>query len=248
MRNAALSAINRRQFELNSVGPVVSFTFDDFPRSALTVGGPILKNYGVCGTYYAAMGLMEAVNGLGKQFCAEDLAILLAQGHELGSHTFGHLSARSTPLEQFVADALKGKAAVEQITGGERPHSFSYPYGHVSLRVKRRLGRAYASCRGIVPGVNHWPVDLNLLKANSVYHHAFNPGRFQRLLEEATRTDGWLIFYTHDVSESPSDFGCTPAELERLVQLVSQTGARVLTVCQVLSGACLRGRIESFAK
>ena len=38
-------------------GGVVSFTFDDFPRSAWSNGGAVLEEYDVRGTYYAAMGL-----------------------------------------------------------------------------------------------------------------------------------------------------------------------------------------------
>ena len=51
-------ALNRRLTARIPVNPVrnksasalVSFTFDDFPRSAWTVGGPILKQHGVCAT------------------------------------------------------------------------------------------------------------------------------------------------------------------------------------------------------
>ena len=98
IRWGALEAFNRRDFNLYRSGSMVSFTFDDFPQSALHIGGSILKSYGVCGTYYAAMGLMDQINGLGRQFSAADLAILLQDGHELGSHTFDHLSCRSSSL------------------------------------------------------------------------------------------------------------------------------------------------------
>jgi peptidoglycan/xylan/chitin deacetylase (PgdA/CDA1 family) len=33
--------------------PVISFTFDDFPRSALVKAGAILRERGLAGTYYA---------------------------------------------------------------------------------------------------------------------------------------------------------------------------------------------------
>jgi peptidoglycan/xylan/chitin deacetylase (PgdA/CDA1 family) len=38
--------------------PMISFTFDDFPRSALHVAGRILEDHGIAGTYYVSLGLM----------------------------------------------------------------------------------------------------------------------------------------------------------------------------------------------
>ena len=36
--------------------PVASITFDDFPKNAWTLGGPVLARHGVRGTYYTAGG------------------------------------------------------------------------------------------------------------------------------------------------------------------------------------------------
>lgn len=232
-RNAALSAVSRRNFSLGDAGPIVSFTFDDFPRSALTVGGKILKDHGVRGTYYAAMGLMGQTNQLGEQFTRGDLDDLLADGHELGSHTYGHLSGRSTPFQQFEADVLKGRTEVERVTDVREPQAFSYPYGHATWRAKAKVGALFSSCRGICPGVNSRPADLNLLRANNIYSGTFQLGQVRRLLEQAMRERGWVIFYTHDISASPSEFGCTPAQFEGLLQLVVQNGAQIHTVGQV---------------
>jgi len=80
----------RRPFLLRNDVPNISFTFDDFPRSALLTGGAILSRYGVRGSYYASLGLMGKQAPTGTIFVAEDLQRLLAQGHELGCHTFDH--------------------------------------------------------------------------------------------------------------------------------------------------------------
>ncbi len=44
---------------------------------------------------------------------------------------------------------------------------------------------------------------------------------------------GWLVFATHDVSESPTRFGCTPALFERIVDYAEKSGAHVLPVRDV---------------
>jgi peptidoglycan/xylan/chitin deacetylase (PgdA/CDA1 family) len=237
IRRGVISAINRHDLPLSGAGPVVSFTFDDFPQSALRVGGAILKSYDACGTFYTAIGLMNQINGLGRQFCVEDLHALLRDGHELGSHTFGHFSCRSSTLCEFEADVWKGREAVEQITGGDRPHHFSYPYGHITPRAKLRIGTQMSSCRGITPGINKSPVDLNLLLANSLYSSSLCLDSIDRLLALNEERRGWLIFYTHDVSMDPSAFGCKPFEFEDVVKLAIKRGSRILPVGQVVLNA-----------
>jgi peptidoglycan/xylan/chitin deacetylase (PgdA/CDA1 family) len=233
-------AANRRDFPLSESGPFVSFTFDDFPQTALHVGGTILKDYGVCGTYYAAMGLMGRTNSLGRQFSASDLQGLLREGHELGSHSFGHLSCRSTPLHDFEEDVLKGITAVEQITGSSHAHHFSYPFGHATLRSKRRIGAMVSSCRGNMPGINRSVADLNLLRANALYSSSFKFDSVDRLLTTNAKCRGWLIFYTHDICEHPSPYGCTPAEFESVVRLATAKCRNVLPVGQAISTVAQR--------
>ena len=76
-RRKTLCSLYSRRVPWGDRGPVVSFSFDDFPRTAYTVGGAILKSLDVRGTYYTAPGLMDTTNHLGEQFRAEDLRSLL---------------------------------------------------------------------------------------------------------------------------------------------------------------------------
>src|SRR2546422_1017858 len=91
LRRRVLTDFHRRIVPLSTRDPIVTFSFDDFPRSSLTVGAEILERFGARATYYVAMSLMDTVNHLGEQFRREDLVALLDRGHELASHTFGHL-------------------------------------------------------------------------------------------------------------------------------------------------------------
>jgi peptidoglycan/xylan/chitin deacetylase (PgdA/CDA1 family) len=230
VRRMVLSSLRGREYSFPEREPIVSFTFDDFPRSAYEIGGTILKSYGACGTYYAAMGLMGQTNKLGELFNSDDLRHLLSEGHELGSHTFSHVSCRSTSLKLFEADAQKGKDAVIEYTGRSKSHNFAYPHGHVTLRTKGRIGPQMNSCRGIFSGINVPPVDLNLLRANPLYNKLTDFGSIDRLIRLNDRRKGWLIFYTHDIRETPSGFGCKPGQFETVVRLVARFRARILTV------------------
>src|SRR5882672_4602790 len=79
-----------RPAKISWPGGIVSFTFDDFPRSAWVNGGAILEEYDRRGTYYAAMGLAGAANHLGPMFEAGDLRAAHARGHEIACHTYSH--------------------------------------------------------------------------------------------------------------------------------------------------------------
>lgn len=233
IRWGILESINRRDFSLIGSRPIVSFTFDDFPQSALHLGGSILKNYGACGTYYATMGLMDQVNSLGRHFSTEDLTTLLRDGHELGSHTFSHISCRSASFRDFQANVIKGMNAVEALTGGSLPQQFSYPYGHATFLAKPRIGGIFSSCRGIIPGINQSPVDMNLLRANRLYSCCFDIKSIEHLFEANERCRGWLIFYTHDIAENPSSFGCKPGEFESVVKMAVKRLSLILPVGQI---------------
>jgi len=232
----------RRTVALNGLGPLVSFTFDDFPRSAYQVAGPILEQFGARGTYYVASGLRDTSSELGELFHAEDLYSALEKGHELGTQTFRHSSCRLLSLNDFCNDVQHGKQAIDNIVG-HNSTSFAYPYGHVTLRSKRRLGPQLTSSRSIISGFNGPDIDLNLLRANRLYGDVDQRSEVADLIQENAKRKSWLIFYTHDVRPNPSEYGCTPELFEFAVSEAARSGCRIITVAQVLSelGAAIPG-------
>ena len=234
VRRNILCAAFQRTVPLGDHGPLVSFTFDDFPRSAYLVAAPILEKFGGRGTYYVAGGLKNVTNELGELFCSEDLHSAVEQGHELGTQTFRHSSCRSVPLQEFWTDVQQGKRAIEDVVG-HNSTNFAYPYGHVTLRGKRLFGPSLMSSRSIIPGLNGPQVDLNLLRANRLYGDIDQMPEAAALIEENARRKSWLIFYTHDVRPQPSEYGCTPRLFEAAVSAAAHSGSRILTVQKVLS-------------
>jgi peptidoglycan/xylan/chitin deacetylase (PgdA/CDA1 family) len=233
VRRKLLCSRHRRLAALGHSGPFVSFTFDDFPRTAYTAGGAILRSLGVRGTYYVAMGLMNKSNDLGEQFRLEDLHAASADGHELATHTFSHHSSRGVSLGAFQEDVRKGRSAVQEMASLVPSDNFAYPYGEVTLAAKQTVGKEMMSCRGIYGGWNGPLIDLNLLKANSLYGHLDQLKIVEQLILENEKEKGWLIFYTHDVRPNPSVYGCTPELLESAV-IAGTSSAKILPVAEVL--------------
>ena len=240
VRRKTLCSLYSRHVPWGTRGPVVSFSFDDFPRTAYTVGGAILKSLGATGTYYVAKALMNTENKLGEQFCPEDIHSLLGDGHELASHTFSHISCKSVPISAYRDDVIRGRKAIEQVTGISDSGNFAYPFGDVTLEAKKTLGPQLCSSRSIFPGFNGPNVDLNLLRANSLYGDSDQLIKAQKLILENNKRRSWLIFYSHDVRPNPSVYGCTPSLLEATVSFAFKQECRVLNVKEVLAdlGAC----------
>jgi len=216
-------------------GGIVSFTFDDFPKTAFTVGGAILEAQGARGTYYTALGLAETDGALGRMFDRGDVWAARERGHEIGCHTFHHLDCSRIATRKILAEIAENAAAAQGIVPDYALTNFAFPYGGISLSSKRALAHRFSSCRGIGRGVNAGMADFADLRANPVQDLPGESDSFRRLIDEARATDGWLIFYTHDVSLSPSPFGCTPKQLEAVVAH-AVTSAAVLTVRDAIAG------------
>ena len=70
---------------------------------------------------------------------------------------------------------------------------------------------------------------MAFLRGNPVY--SWRPlARTRQLIDRNAEEKGWLIFYTHDVCESPSRYGCTPEDFREVVSYAVSSGARVMPV------------------
>lgn len=224
----------RRCVPLLKGRPIISFTFDDFPRSALLTGGAILEEHGTRGTYYAALGLMNTVGPVGPIFSEEDLHEVLDRGHELGCHTFDHCHSWSTPPGAFEKSVLKNKRTLNQLLPGASFPTLSYPLGIPRPRTKKVVGNHFLACRGSSQTFNFRTVDLNFLRAFFIEQRRSDTS-IKTVIDRTCQLGGWLIFATHDVSDNPSRFGCTPKFFKDIVRCVADSGATILPVAAALA-------------
>jgi peptidoglycan/xylan/chitin deacetylase (PgdA/CDA1 family) len=224
----------RRPFVMKTSAPIVSFTFDDFPASALHTAGAILEQHAFSGTYYISVGLLGQIAPTGQIVSREDLPHVVARGHELGCHTFAHCDASTTPPADFEASIAENGAAIGALVPGARLHSLSYPIGSPKPGTKLRSGRHFAGCRGGGQTHNAGTIDLNYLSAFFIEQSVKNPERIFAAVEEMVAENGWLIFATHDVAESPTRYGCTPDLFSQIVRTVAKSGAQVMPVSLAL--------------
>lgn len=210
--------------------PVVSFTFDDFPRSALTEGGRILRRHGWAGTYFTAGGFCgRTVDGL-DYFDRDDLVQASEEGHEIACHTFGHLRLPQTRRPDIEEDLERNARFLGEVLPEHRLSSFAYPYGDLDLGRKAQLSARFPACRGIWPGINAGRMDFAQLKAVPLERRSLGELDIEAWLDRAEAGRGWLIFFTHDVSDDPSPYGCDRETFERVAAAVARRNVRVLPV------------------
>jgi PST family polysaccharide transporter len=225
---------SRRPFTIDSDVPLISFTFDDFPRSAMRNGGGILKRHGLAGTYYACLGLMGTQAPAGPIFLAEDLKALLEQGHELGCHTFDHFHAWQTSPAEFERSIIENRRVLSELVPGASFRTLSYPFSAPRPGIKQRAAQHFVCCRGGGQSFNAGTVDLNCLCAYFLEQGRENVEAVKNLIDQNRRARGWLIFATHDVSRAPTSLGCSCDFFERVVDWAVESGSRILTVTRAL--------------
>ena len=54
------------------------------------------------------------------------------------------------------------------------------------------------------------------------------------LLDQACSQNGWLVFLSHDVADSPTRYGCSPALLAATIEQAQKRGMAILTIAQAL--------------
>jgi peptidoglycan/xylan/chitin deacetylase (PgdA/CDA1 family) len=238
---------SRRPCRIQLEPPIISFSFDDFPRSALVEGGAILCEQGFGGTYYASFGRMGQMAPTGDIFSRGDLPEFLRQGHELACHTFDHCDAWDTAPAEFEASMLRNQQFVGRELPGTALTSLSYPISWPRPQTKRRVAKHYRCARGGGQTFNAGITDLNYLKAFFLEQSREDFDAIKRTMDDNARARGWLIFATHDICGSPTRFGCTPRFFKQVVEYATESGAAVLPICEAYKRIQPRGRLAQEA-
>lgn len=221
----------RRMVAVNPPTPLISFTFDDAPKTAVTTGGAILAEHGGKATFFVSLGLMGLTTEVGEIASQNDLINAVNDGHELGCHTLDHLDAWYTSRDNYMASVSANQQALAQMRPGLKFSTFAYPKSGATLSVKLPLQKRFVCCRGGGQAANIGMTDLNMLKACFLDKRAKVELAFiKELIDYNAEQRGWLIFATHDVADDPSPYGCTPEFFRQVVDYAAHSGAALVTV------------------
>jgi peptidoglycan/xylan/chitin deacetylase (PgdA/CDA1 family) len=210
-----------------ATAPIASFSFDDFPRSAANEGAAILESCGVKATFFVCGGRMgRHAEGL-EHYTESELVALARAGHEIGCHTFSHLRMPGASRRDIGNDIARNAHFITERLGDYRMSSFAYPYGDVTIRTKAIAGKMFPICRGIDLGVNKGRIDFAQLRGVPL-RQPFDAALVRKALDDAAANKAWVIFFTHDVSDDPHEYGCRPGELREAIAATIDRGIEIL--------------------
>jgi len=150
----------------------------------------------------------------------------------LGCHTFAHCNSWETSPSVFEREIHNNEQALKQILAGGSFSTLSYPISCPRPENKRRAAKHFTCCRGGGQNINIGTIDLNYVSAYFLEQSRRGAQPVKDLIEQNTRENGWLIFATHDVCETPTHLGCTDALFEEIVNFAVNSGAQILTVAE----------------
>ena len=222
----------RRPLKPRLERPIVSFSFDDCPKSVIEHAIKPFEQENWRSSVYVAMGLCGITNHLGLHMNGDDIKSLHENGHEIADHTFSHIDAFRHSTAEMLEDIQKNQASLNAL-GLPKSKSFAYPYGQVTPELKSTLSTMFIGSRGIRSREYDEDIDLNQIRSNRLYAGA----DFEKIMSQISRIKdkpGWLPIFTHDIRDNPSIFGCTPEQMKQVIKAVKQSGAQVLTMADAV--------------
>jgi len=234
LNHAVGRRITFRTGDIRPDRPILSVTFDDFPRSAGVEGGRILEAHGVRGTFYVATGLFDRHSDLWTVAGADAVADLASRGHEIALHSHAHRPAAAMTAGAFAADLAANRAALRRLVPGLSNESYAYPYGICGLPQKRWLSRTVRASRSVMAGINKGQTDLDFLKSVEISERSLAAVPMEAWLDRLARDGGWLVLFTHDVCDNPTPFGTTSRILESAIAGALARDIAIMPVAQAL--------------
>lgn len=228
--------------------PVVSLTFDDGNVDQL-LGVGILDRYDLDGTFFVQSGALNTDGYLSTG----DLTRLSAAGHEIGSHTTGHVDLSTVSKDEAVRQVCTDRANLAEL--GFVTTSFAYPFAGFSESAKaavqecgfssaRLLGgvESREGCTGCPPVESIPPLDALALRAPAQVTETWSLDDLKSLVVQAQTAGGWMPITFHRVCETAgcSTIGVTTETLEQFASYLQDEAAAgrvaVQTVDEVIGG------------
>lgn len=209
---------------------IVSFTFDDAPKSVVTIGLPILAAAGYPATVYISTSNTTFPGYMNW----DDVALVAQSGWEIGAHTSTHPDLTTLTDEEIAKEFELSNG--DFLQRGYDPIAFATPFGAYDDRVLAVIKRYYESHR------TAWPDGMNALSTDSYAIISYGIKRdttieeVESLLENLQKTGGWVVFQVHHLFPKgevvTEEYGTDL--LEAIVAQVQSRNVAVLTVSDAL--------------
>ncbi len=200
------SAPGKRISRVNVPGPYVAVTFDDGPHATLTPQVlDIFNRHGARATFF--------VLGRNANRHRSILARAVAEGHEIGAHSWTHLNMRASGTAKIKDEFDRTNAVIAEATGSA-PKVMRPPYGSVNKPLINMVYNRYGT-----PAIM-WDVDTNDWR---------KPGVQTVINRAVNKAKPGSIILLHDIHPS------TVAAVEGIVTGLQARGFKLVTVSELIA-------------
>jgi len=199
-------------YKVQTTEKVVALTFDDGPDPRYTQEiGQILTDAGAKGTFFV-MGRHAAQH-------PEIVQTLIAQGHELGNHTWNHPSLK-LKSPQMIREELESTDQLLRDLGYTAPIPFRAPYGHSWFTLPHVLKQRHQA--NVL-----WTVQMNDWKPEQ-------PDVMMALLAPKFGNGAIILMHDGDGESEGADRRNTVTLVQMILDKYRAEGYRFVTVSELL--------------
>lgn len=229
IENVSLPATDRSYQTTVFNEPVITIAFDDGWETTYSNAFPIMEEFGIDSTQFIISGTFtEAI-----YMSPAQIKHMISRGHDFQSHSVTHGDFTKMSKEDLYSELYTSRTEIEQVTG-KPVEDLAVPLGAYNNDVKAAAKTWYRSLRTTQPGINtRANFDAYEILSPSI-QHAYSVEDVQKLIDEAKRTNGWLILTYHQVDNSGTKYSVTPTQFRDQMQAVANSGIDIVTYSKVI--------------
>lgn len=219
--------------------PLVSITFDDGWVSAYNTLIPKMAKYGYKGTHFIISGYMDKPGYQADYITHKQVKKLLADGHEVGSHTLLHEDMAQMTDQYLVQNMTESRAELEKF--GSQIRGIAPPFGSYNDHARERAAETYQYLRTVKHGLNLPPYQIHELLA-VVVTWQMTLAEVEDLLTEAEYEEGaWVVLLFHRAALTAEDIPVDslgayvmPSRFQEMMDLLKKHDADVRPMGEIL--------------
>lgn len=169
----------------------ITYTFDDGLENQFTTAVPLLDNYDIKATFFPILKDFENWDALAQ---------ISGNGHEIGSHTFNHISLSAASADEADNEFATSVETIEKYTDGEKCITMAYPYCvtcDTTITMRHFIG-ARVCDRRIEPPTpeSYYHISSFCIGTESDFKSAQS---VIDLFDETRRKSGWCVLLIHEI-------------------------------------------------
>jgi len=212
---------------------VISITFDDNYQSQYDYAYPLMKEYGIVGTFYICTQNI----GVSGYMSVAQLQSVVSSGNEIGSHSHTHTSFTSLTPDEITYECIHSKQILENY--GFTVTNFAYPNGVTNDNIDAIVSENYRSGRTayVAPYLMEAPTNQFRVAGFSAETADYTAlSLLKGMVDQVHQTNGWAIIFFHKIVPHvyTQPYTTSAEDFESFLNYTVSKGVQTLTVNQAL--------------